>query len=78
MQHALIAATRHGAGIECTIFDTEQNRLGVLTVDIDLRVVDAARDAVLVVDRDTPHAEFAVDELRAGQVTTDRIDSLPR
>ena len=49
-----------GLGSQRAVLDAEQDRLGVVPVDVDLGVVDAPRDAVLVVDGDAAHGELAV------------------
>jgi type II secretory pathway predicted ATPase ExeA len=78
LQQMLAPLGRHARGIEHAILDAEQDRLGVLPVDVDLRVVNAPRDSVLVVDDDTAHRELAVAPARPRQVAADRIHALAR
>ena len=43
----LAAEARHAVGPERAVFDPQQDRLGVVPIDVDFGVVDAPRDAVI-------------------------------
>ena len=70
----MLAVTAFGPQI--AVLNPEKNRFGLAAINIRLGVEHGPGLAVLVVDLDPAHGEFAAVEARAGQVTLDQVDTI--